>query len=228
MSVFRGGSVVAFGTALLVALYAARVGRTGETVFGFLLFNLALAWIPWVVAHVSGACARRGWIAGAWAIGAVWLLFLPNAPYLLTDFVHLRERHGVPLWYDIALLGTAALTGLAAGAFSMQTMREWIAERHGARAALGAIVLSAALCGVGIYLGRFERWSSWDIVVAPLEVATDLARVATSRRAIVASAVFGSITMFVYLAVSARAPSGPARPETREGQAPGVRSASGA
>jgi len=33
--------------------------------------------------------------------GAVWLPFLPNAPYLISDFVHLKQRSVPPLWVAV-------------------------------------------------------------------------------------------------------------------------------
>src|SRR6187455_1612395 len=92
---------------LCLVLVALRVAHSGTRVHAFLLFNLALAWLPALAALGAYNLRRRRSGAAralALACGAVWLVFLPNAPYLVTDLVHLAERPEVPLWYDVILL----------------------------------------------------------------------------------------------------------------------------
>lgn len=201
----HGGPALLLGSALLVALYAARVVHTGQLTFGFLLWNLTLALAPWALARAAFGVAARGWLRSAWLLGVGWLLFLPNAPYLVTDFVHLRPRADVPLWYDIALLGTAALTGLLAGGLSLRTMHRWVSLRHGPRAGLALLAASVPATGVGIYLGRFERWNSWDLLVRPFAVLRDVAVLlrdpAENLRAYVVIAIFAALLAISYLAV---------------------------
>jgi uncharacterized membrane protein len=201
----HGGLALLLGSALLVGLYGARVFHSGSITFGFLLWNLTLALVPWLLARGALVADGRGWVRTAWALGVLWLLFLPNAPYLVTDFVHLRPRANVPVWYDVALLGTAALTGLVAGGLSLRTMHTWVERRYGSWAALALVVASVPATGVGIYLGRFERWNSWDLLLRPFAVLGDVAALVQdpggNLRAYVVIAIFAGLLAVSYLAV---------------------------
>lgn len=90
-------------------LLAIRIVLTGELVYIFLSWNLFLAWIPFAISQeLIGA--RNRW--NIFFLTAIWLLFLPNAPYIITDFLHLNQRPPIPYWFDILLLFSAALNGL--------------------------------------------------------------------------------------------------------------------
>lgn len=149
-------------------LVEVRGDRFGEDVFTFLGWNLFLAWIPFVLALGVAAVHRRGGPrALLWLLGAGWLLFLPNAPYILTDFIHLGRVGGAPLWYDAALIGAFAATGLLLGLASLLVMHHVVEARAG-RLVGWAFALSAlALSAVGVYLGRFPRFNSWDVIANP-------------------------------------------------------------
>ena len=194
----------------VAALVAVRVVLTGSPFGLFLAWNLALAAVPLAASSVLVRLDRRGARASALvAVGAVWLLFLPNAPYILTDLVHLRPRGGAPFWYDLALLLSAAGTGLLAGYVSLADVQGVVARRWGATmswaVAVGALFSSA----FGIYLGRELRWNSWDVVSAPGALLADVAgRVldpASDPLAVVMTAVFGAMLTVGYLALHALA-----------------------
>ncbi len=103
-----------------LGLLAVRTDRAGRPAFVFLTWNLFLAWVPFVLSlGVAAVHGRGGPRPLLWVLGAGWLLFLPNAPYILTDFIHLGRAGGVPLWFDAALIGTFAATGLALGLASL-------------------------------------------------------------------------------------------------------------
>jgi uncharacterized membrane protein len=166
-----------------VALVAFRFAWTGEVRYANLVWNLVLAWVPFALALLVYDRARRGLRNVALPLlGAAWLAFLPNAPYLVTDFMLLRDVGGMPIWFDVALLTTFAWTGLLLGFVSVYLVQRAVQRLYGAAlgwcAALGALALS----GVGIYLGRELRWNSWDLVVQPGGVLGDLAdQLATAR-----------------------------------------------
>ena len=110
-------------TGVCAVLLAIRVALTGEWTYAWLLYpNLALAWIPYAIssrmaAHFERKGARARFLVPA---GAVWLLFFPNAPYILTDFVHLTYlSEPATVHYDILLNAAAALTGLFLGLASL-------------------------------------------------------------------------------------------------------------
>ena len=134
----------------------------------FMLWNLILAWVPLVLALLVYDRYRMGAPVVRlvpWAI--LWLLFLPNAPYTMTDFVHLAPGRLAPLWYDGVLLSAFGWTGLLLGFVSIYLIHAVARHRFGARAAWYGVVASFALASVGVYLGRFQRWNSWDLLVQP-------------------------------------------------------------
>ena len=151
-----------------VGLLAVRMDRVGEPAFVFLTWNLLLAWIPFVLSlGVAAVHGRGGPRALLWVLGAGWLLFLPNAPYILTDFIHLGRVGGVPLWFDAALIGTFAAAGLALGLASLLVVHHVVEARRGTLVGWAVAVSSLVLSALGVYLGRFPRFNSWDVVTDP-------------------------------------------------------------
>lgn len=186
--------------ALALAMWGARAGWAGVEL-EFLLWNLFLAAIPWLAARAV-ASARAG--ASVAASGAVWLLFLPNAPYLVTDLVHLRARPGVPHWFDVLLFTTFGLAGCALAWSSLAAVHARLARALG-RARSAAIVAGVLfLTGFGVYLGRFHRWNSWDVIARPGALLEDAAGALATPRALVFSALFGAFVGVGYLFVAPR------------------------
>lgn len=128
----------------------------------FLIWNLFLAWIPMLFA-VGFATVRRRWALVP--LGAGWLAFLPNSPYLVTDLVHLGD--GENMWRHVLQYGFAAWTGILLGVVSMLLVHRRLQREFGARWGWLAVVLSIALCAIGVVIGRFQRWNSWDLVTRP-------------------------------------------------------------
>ena len=154
-------------------LLAVRVDRVGEPAFVFLTWNLFLAWIPFALSlGVAALHRRRGPRALLWVFGAGWLLFLPNAPYILTDFIHLGRVGGAPLWFDAALIGAFAATGLALGLASLLVVHHVVEARAGRLVGWAVAVGSLVLSAIGIYVGRFPRFNSWDVVTDPHDLVT--------------------------------------------------------
>jgi uncharacterized membrane protein len=162
-----------------MGLLAARAVVTQSLGALYLPWNLFLAWLP------LGLALLTRWLALAhpprrWLLvltGAAWLLFLPNAPYILTDLIHLtRVRPGpaAPLWFDLLLHLTVATTGLLLGFASLAVMQGLVSRAWGRLAGWGFAVASLALSGLGIYIGRFLRWNSWDVLVAPGPLLADV------------------------------------------------------
>ncbi len=148
-----------------VLLLVVRKDVFGAAEYGGLVWNLFLAWIPFALAVALLASYRRG-LRGLrlFALGALWLLFLPNAPYMLTDFVHLGEQHRL---FDTVIIGSFALTSLALG-FGSLLLVQLVATRAAGAAAGWLVALSSLfLSSVGIYLGRVWRLNSWDVVERP-------------------------------------------------------------
>lgn len=121
-----------------------------------------------VLAHAAVFWERRkGSGAGLFLLGAAWLLFFPNAPYIVTDFLHLKPRGPVPLWYDCVLLFSFAWNGALFGFYSLRIMHAMVERLTGPVRGWLFVFFVCVLAGLGVYLGRFERWNSWDIVHRP-------------------------------------------------------------
>ncbi len=136
--------------------------------FRFLVWNLVLAWIPLLLSLGVYDAYRRGrsllWVA---PMIVLWLLFLPNAPYIVTDFVHLSASSRAPLWFDGVELSAFAWTGMLLGSVSLYLIHAVLRDRYGARFGWSAVLFVLALSGVGVYLGRVKRWNSWDLLTQP-------------------------------------------------------------
>jgi uncharacterized membrane protein len=151
-----------------LAMIAGRVVYTGSLEHAGIAWNLFLAWVPFVLSLVAYARARPG-ASGpkVLALGALWLLFFPNAPYIVTDLKHIGSSSHVPVLYDVLLLSAAAWTGLILGLASLFLMHAVARRFVGVVNAWLLVVGVLAASSYGIYLGRFQRWNSWDVFVRP-------------------------------------------------------------
>lgn len=157
-----------------VALVLLHVTLTGTLVWGFLLWNLVLAWVPLLCVLAAERLKRtRAGVALAGAALVCWLLFFPNAPYLVTDGIHVITRD--PPFPAITAAATAicAVVGLGLGYASLAPLHAALARRRGALVGHGFVAAVLALCSVGVYLGRVLRWNSWDALASPGAIAAD-------------------------------------------------------
>jgi uncharacterized membrane protein len=157
---------------LCLGLLVFRDVQDGAYGYRFLAWNLFLAWIPFLcaLALYDSERQRRPRVVLA-ALGVLWLLFLPNAPYIVTDFVHVGRVPGAPLWYDAGMTAAFAGTGLVLGLGSLLLVQGVVARCLGARGGwlmVGPVLL---LCSVGISIGRFQRLNSWDVLTRPGHLA---------------------------------------------------------
>ncbi len=188
------------------AIFAGRVYLSRELTFYFLLWNLFLAWIPYVISLAISFVHRRHprlWWLYLLLPGLLWLIFLPNAPYIVTDLWHLDERRPVPLWYDIGMFATFAWTGCFLGIISLNQMQHIVRQLFG-RAVSWLFALSTiGLCATGIYLGRFGNWNSWDLFFRPQSVLSDaIARFAQpirSSQALGMTLLFAAFLLVCYV-----------------------------
>ncbi len=159
-----------------LALLEARVYFSGSWHYLFLQWNLFLAVLPLLFSSLLLVVEKR--MSARLLIGGLmilWLAFFPNAPYILTDLFHLRPRQQVPLWFDLLLLLSFAWNGLLMGFLSLRDMQllveKWFGRLKGWLFALGAMTLAS----FGIYLGRYLRWNSWDVLAEPQLLLMDIA-----------------------------------------------------
>ena len=184
--------VLALTSAAGLAMLAFRFAYAGTRGYGSLPWDLVLAWVPvplaCAVARLQERCPTR-W-ARAITLGFLWLLFFPNAPYLLTQFMHLHPSYAVydgphrffaltpggriPLWYDVMMLSTYAWTGLLLGFVSLHLIHRATTRAAGPIVGWATVVVGVGLCAFGVSLGRFERWNSWDLFAQPLSLLGDV------------------------------------------------------
>jgi len=155
-------------SALCVGLELVREHRYGVFDFRFLVWNLILAWIPLLLALLVYDRYRRGGrlLALVPAL-ALWLLFLPNAPYIVTDFVHLSASSPAPLWLDGVELSAFAWTGMLLGFVSLYLVHAVARHRFGSAPSWAGVLCVLSLVSAGVYLGRVKRWNSWDLLTQP-------------------------------------------------------------
>lgn len=156
---------------LCIAFFAGRVYLSRNGTFAFLIWNLILAWVPYLCSLLVIVLFRRRLPRALMILPAlVWLLFLPNAPYLVTDLLHLDPRPPVPYWYDVGMLATFVLAGLFLAFASLRAMHAMIDTVAGRIAGWLFALAAIGLSGFGIYLGRFVRLNSWDLWAQPDDV----------------------------------------------------------
>ena len=152
----------------------ARVVYTGELMFLSLIWNLFLGFIPYAITRFLKG--HPGWVESRWKFAItfiVWLLFIPNSFYIITDLFHLEERYIIPLWFDLALIFSFAWNGLLLGILSLRQM-EKIWEAIWKLNEVFFIYPIMWLNALGIFIGRYLRYNSWDVVSNPLGLFDDI------------------------------------------------------
>jgi uncharacterized membrane protein len=195
-------------TIFCLILVRARIAYSDTFRYTFLIWNLFLAWIPFMIAYVTYSVAlRRTTLYVVIPISAfLWLIFFPNAPYILTDFQHLSlDNAGAPLWFDVIMLVWCAWTGLLLGVISLYLMQEIVKREFGRVVGWIFVFVVAALSSAGIYIGRFIRWNSWDILRNPFGIAATLLDQAIdpSLRSIGFISLYTLFFVFIYITLYA-------------------------
>lgn len=161
-----------FASAASVMLVIARIAWIGNFRYAFLVWNLILAWLPLIFALL----ARERYQGGErpdWrfaSLAGAWLLFFPNAPYIFTDVIHLTYGPYRHFWVDLMLILINAFTGLVLGFVSLYLMQSVVARMYGRAASWFFVAAVAGLSSFGIYLGRFLRFNSWDVLIKPAKL----------------------------------------------------------
>ena len=162
---------------LAVGFFAFRVFYSGTSNYSNLLTNLFLAWLPYILSVIAFSVYhlnRKRWVL-ILLLGVFWLVFFPNAPYMVTDFYHLDARPPVPLWFDISLIAIFAFTGCFLAIASLRSIHLIIEGFLGKFIGWVFALFSLGLGSLGVYLGRFGRFNSWDILLEPKSVVKEIA-----------------------------------------------------
>lgn len=191
-----------------VGLVAARMVYYQVPGYTNLVWNLFLAWIPFVLAYMAYMLSWRRLLLYIVipVFAFLWLIFFPNAPYILTDLQHLGQPSaGAPLWYDVVLFIWFSWTGMLLGIVSLSLMQQIIRREMGRLAGWVFVLVVSVMTGVGLYLGRFARLNSWDILRNPGEIASSIPAWFgdPSRRSVGFIMLYTLFFIFVYLTLYA-------------------------
>ena len=159
-----------------IGLYVAGVFTNDTWDFAYLIWNLLLAWIPLgLMLWLLRTLRFRIW--SNWlplVITVLWLGFLPNSFYMITDFIHLQEEVRADLLFDVVMFSSFVLNGLLLGYISLHLMHQELLKRLSMT--VGAAIVGAILlgCSFAIYVGRYLRWNTWDVVLNPTSLLFDV------------------------------------------------------
>jgi uncharacterized membrane protein len=161
-------------TIFCFSLSAFRYYISDTKVFLFLNWNLFLAWIPLLLSSFILAFNIKSKISLIFII-IVWILFFPNSPYILTDLFHLKARNTIPIWYDLIVILSYAWTGLICGFISLNDIEQRLSDYYGKRNFINCLIIFFLfMSSFGVYLGRFLRWNSWDVLNNPFGLFSDI------------------------------------------------------
>ena len=159
--------------AFIGLLIAVRIFYTGNTLYLFLVWNIFLAWVPFMISSLFEKMINQN----KWKLALVfccWLAFFPNALYIVTDLIHLQQESTVPKWFDAVLLFSASVVGLMMAFISLHRVEKYLKSAVNKKMLSPLIVLILFLGSFGVYLGRFLRWNSWDILSNPFQLITSI------------------------------------------------------
>ena len=181
---------------LIVASYI----RSSNITYFFLAWNLFLAWVPLFFAKIWTHRLRlkplKKWKSVS--MFGFWLLFFPNSPYIITDLVHLNTRFNPSVWSDTLLLFSCAFTGLIVGLYSLHVVHKVLEQYFSFIKTWLIIITSLVLTGFGIYLGRVQRWNSWDLFINPFNLIHDVFIQLSNPQAIKMTIGFSALLFIAY------------------------------
>jgi len=198
-------ALLASSSVICIGLFAARVTVSESGRYAFLVWNLFLAWIPFGFAWIAYTSAHLPKYLMMVLIGFcafLWLIFFPNAPYILTDFQHLATNNGpVPVWYDVIMLLWFSWNGLLLGIISLYFMQKIVSRWLGSFLSWIFVIGVTVLSSLGIYVGRFLRWNSWDLIVRPFHLPAEFffAFAQSKERTLAFPFLFALFFLFIYL-----------------------------
>lgn len=203
---------LSFAGCVMVVFRAAYVS---DIKYLFLIWNLFLAWIPLcltlVMTYIYSFYGRSIWRSVLmFTIGGVWMVFYPNAPYIITDFIHLSGvryysatmGYNVPfiVWYDFIMFSLFILTGFLLGFVSLYIMQRLIQDRFSSWLGWFFSSCTMFISSFGIYLGRFIRWNSWDVLVNPVSLIDSIFD-SFHMHALAFTVTFGLFLLLIYIAL---------------------------
>lgn len=159
-----------------VLLVVIKSTMTGYLSYLFLPWNLFLAWIPYLIS--KQLTVNPHWLFYRWKLLVIlvaWLLFIPNSFYILTDLFHLQMRRGPAMWFDLTLIFSFAWNGIMLGILSVRQMEELMMSYFHSKKSWLFVFPVMWLIALGIYIGRYMRFNSWDILTRPFSLLWEIA-----------------------------------------------------
>jgi len=174
---------------------------TGYISYYYLIWNLFLSWIPlgiaFLMSYVYSNTRKKKNTVFFFILGMFWLLFYPNAPYMITDFVHFRHSGNFLTWFDLVIYSTFIFTSFLIGFISIYLVSRIVEKRTNKLIGWLFTLFILFISSYGIYLGRFIRWNSWDLLTNPLKLFRGFF-VNINFQSIVFSIIYGLLLTLIY------------------------------
>lgn len=170
--------IVALGLASLISvvMFGYRALRGHDLTTIYLPWNLFLAWLPLLLSlRLMSVLRYKLW--SSWeALGTsfLWIAFLPNSFYMVSDFIHLQDVSRSNVLYDSIMFTMFVITGVMLGFSSLYLVHLQLRRRFSDFASTGWVGTVLLICSVAIYLGRDLRWNTWDILLNPAGLLFDV------------------------------------------------------
>jgi uncharacterized membrane protein len=183
---------------LCVSLEIVRLYSSENIRYIFLIWNLFLAWVPFIFTKLAQKTATKSKITTILLL-CVWLLFFPNSPYIITDLLHLNGYKQDILWFDTLLIFLYAATGLLISLNSLHTAQQIFKAYFGKTKTWFILFATTLLSGFGIYLGRYCRLNSWDLFSQPLSLSNKIFHQFENPLALKITLLYGFVVFCLYL-----------------------------
>ena len=157
-------------TTFCIGMVGTRMYRSCTFAYIFLIWNLVLAWVPYLLSLEFISYDIRRQKISSIGVLFIWVLFLPNGPYIITDLIHLRMREPIPMWYDVLMNSTVAWTGLLLTLLSVGNIHHKLQNHFSPTKLWMGLLILFFSSGYGIYMGRFLRLNSWDFFLHPISL----------------------------------------------------------
>ena len=195
----KKNTIIFINMIFCVILILIRVQYTKSITYIFLIWNLFLAGIPYIISQLIrvNCWFKKKSLFLLTSLG-IWLLFLPNAPYIITDLIHLKYMDSGIIWFDTFLIFLFAVNGLFLGILSMTDVYCILKEKWNTTFASIIIIIIAYLSGFGIYLGRYLRWNSWDFFTNTNALVNDVITNIKTPKAIGLTIGIGSLLLIIF------------------------------
>jgi uncharacterized membrane protein len=189
---------ILLGLSLLLSILRVLFFRTYTLLY--LLWNLFLAFVPFCISWILVEKVKAGRLSRVVLfLGLVfWILLIPNAPYIVTDLIHIARSKPVPIIFDTFLLFTSAWTGMLLCFYSFSHIEEIARTKLSERVVSVLLFVASLVVSFGVYLGRFLRFNSWDIFANPGALYGGVSHTFTYSNPSEASIFITLSTLFIY------------------------------